>query len=283
MRCKSKSIAAIFWLFATGLCSAQEAPEQRPSPFIWWSAGAAERLTDGSTEQTLTLLTSPVTAIEQPDAWLRVRTAKSSQPLWFKNQRSLSEPCTLVVRSNGYATVDVFARAEIGGQPCFAQTRLTLYGQGTESRTKREAYSEGPGWPEFTVSAKGESSYWPQTGHEFSLSLSNPDATENDVIGNMEIWNAQGVQMDTVPPSGDGYKYIPPHDPALNRAGTSASKPLVFLVRLNEGGSASYTQIVHRSRYGLWDKDAGMALFGAAIFASGAAACLLSRKGRPCC
>jgi hypothetical protein len=193
-----------------------------------------------------------------------------------------------VVRSNEYATVDVFARAEVGGQPCFAQTRLTLYGQGNESGVKREAHSEGPAWPEFTVSAKGESSYWPQTGHEFSLSLSNPDAmedaTENDAMGNLEIWSAQGVLVDTVRASVDGYKYIPPHDPVLNWAGTSAAKPLIFVQRLaDEGGSASYTQVVHRSRYGLWDKNAGLTLFGAAFLASTITACILRRKGRPCC
>jgi hypothetical protein len=106
---------------------------------------------------------------------------------------------------------------------------------------------------------------------------------ENNVMGNMEIWNGQGVLVDEIRPLGDGYKYIPPHDPTLNWAGTSAAKPLIFLLRLNEGGSASYTQVVHRSRYGLWDKNAGMILFGAAFFASGITACLLRRKGRPCC
>jgi hypothetical protein len=284
-----KSIAIVFWLFATGLCFAlgateqSEATGQQASSFIWWSAGAAERMMDGGTEQALTLLASPATAIERPEAWLRVRAAKSSQPVWFKGEWSPSDPCRLVVRSNEYATVDVFARAEVGGQPCFAQTRLMLYGQGNDGGTRGEAHSEGPGWPEFSASIKGESSYWPQTGHEFSLRLSVPNATENDVMGNMEIWSGQGEQMDAAPLSGDGYKYVPPHDPALNRAGTSAAKPLIFLVRLNDGGSASYTQIVHRSRYGLWDKNAGMALFAAAIVASGITAWLVRRKGRPCC
>jgi hypothetical protein len=277
MRYYSITIIFFMWLSGGNVCAALEATGS-DYPFIWWSLGKAERLTDGRMEQALTLLASSVTAIEQPEAWLQVRVPRSSKEAWFKGQWSPSEPCTLVVRSNEYATVDVFAKAEIGGRLCFAQTRLVLYGQGNVTETKWEAYSEGPDWPEFTVSSRGESSYWPQTGHEFSLNLSG-----GNVDGNLEIWSGQGKLMDEIQPSGDGYKYIPPHDPELNRVSSSAAKPLIFVQQLDEGGSASFTQVVHRSRYGLWDKSTGMTLFAATFLVSALTIWLLRRKARPCC
>jgi hypothetical protein len=82
---------------------------------------------------------------------------------------------------------------------------------------------------------------------------------------------------------GEGYKYTPPHDPELNRLELTESKPLIFVQRLNNGGAASYTQLVHRSRDAFWNLKAGIAILVASLLATGLAVGIIRRKERSCC
>jgi hypothetical protein len=245
------------------------------APFIWWSPGEQVRLADGRTEQVLTLQTSSVITMERAEAWLRITVPRLSQVGWYKGHWSSSEPYSLVVQSGEYVMADVFARAEIQGLPYFAQTRLRLYGQSKDAETDRENASEDPGWPEFNLRSGGD--YWPQTGDEFHLSLSGGKTS-----GDLEVRDSRGALVGKIQLADDGYKYTPPHDSVLNRIGPLAVKPLIFVARIDGGGSACFTQLVHRSRYGLWNKKAGVTVFTAAFFASGLVAWLIRRKARPC-
>ena len=271
----SATLIFFAWHLVGSPCFASESTMQA-APFVWWSVGTQKRLSDGRTEQALTLAVSPIIAIERPEAWLRLLVPRLSQANWYKADWSSSEPFGLVVQSDEYLMADVFARAEIGGRPHFAQTRLTLYGQGKDTGRERESLGDDPGWPQFRVRSDG--TYWPQTGDAFSLSVSGAKAD-----GCLEIRDPQGELVAEVRASEDVYTYTPLHDPALNRAGPSASKPLIFVARLDEGGAASFTQLVHRSRYGLRDKKAGLAIFALAILASCLTAWRIRRKARPCC
>ena len=251
------------------------------SAFIWWSQDAGKRLPDGGFEQVLTLEASPMITIEKPEAWLRITTmsafnqgTRERNIFWYKSNWSSSAPWTLIIHSSGYATADVFACVEIEGKPYFAQTRFILYGQAGENEKDRE--DQGPGWPEFTVRSNGEF-YWPQTGHEFTLSLSN------EITGDfLEVCNGQGKLLDEVHNSGGVYKYTAPHDPELNRAGVTAAKPLIFVAGIDEGGTATFTQMVHRSRYAFWSIKAGLTVFAAALLLSGLTVMLFRRRTRPC-
>jgi len=246
------------------------ASEDTEAPFIWLVPGDGVRLPDGRMEQAVTLEAASALAVEQPEVWLRIRKGGGGEAVWRRGEWSSAAPWTLIVQSGEYATADVFAGAEIEGRPHFAQTRLILYGQGGETEGD-EGSGEGPHWPVFTVRSNGES-YWPQTGHEFSVSFSGEEG------GYMEVRNGRGELMDEARHSGEGYTYTPAHDPALNRAGTTASKPLLFVVRINEGGSASYTQIVHRSRFAGMNKQAGLCVFAAAFALSGLTVILARRR-----
>ena len=268
-------MVAIFFLipFLGGVpCFASEGTEAA-APFIWLVPGDGVRLPDGRMEQAVTLEAAPAIAVERPEIWVRIRKGRGGEAIWRKGDWSSADPWTLIIQSGEYVTADVFAEAEIEGRPHFAQTRLILYGQAKEVERDEES-GEGPRWPEFRVRSNGES-YWPQTGHEFSVSFSGE---EN---GYMEIRNGRGELLDEVHDSGEGYTYTPAHDPALNRAGTTASKPLLFVVRINEGGSASYTQIVHRSRFAGMNKQAGLSVFAAAFALSGLTVILTRRKAQP--
>jgi hypothetical protein len=172
---------------------------------------------------------------------------------------------------------EVFARAEIRGRDCFAQTRLMLYGKMMATETESQFIGEGPEYPEFGVRSNG-ALYWPQTGEEFAFKFDG-----NSSNGELEVRSGRGNLLDTVQVSGDEYKYIPPHDPELNMLGTTASKPLIFALRLDGGGTASFTQLVHRSRDGQWDKGAGLTIFAVSFLAVGAGVVLVRRKGRRCC
>jgi len=262
-------------IFLMSVCGRAFAADSGPASFIWWSVGTGGSLPDGRFEQTLTLESWPTIAVEQPDVWLRVSAGRGGDALWRKCEWASSNPWTLIVQSDEYASVTAFARAEIDGQPYFAQTRLVLYGQSKEKVTSREGSGEGPDWPEFRVRSSGES-YWPQTGHEFSVSLNK------EVRKDMEVWNGEGELLDEMHNSGTVYKYTPPHDPALNWAGTSASKPLIFVARIDEGGTASFTQLVHRSRFAGMNKKAGLTVFTAAFLLS-CLATVLARRKRPWC
>jgi iron complex transport system substrate-binding protein len=262
------------------------------APFIWWSVGEQGRLPDGRTEQVLTLMALHDSEIERPEAWMRIRppritpvsetwvrvtTDDISQVGWFRGSWSPSAPHTLVVQSSEYAMADIFARAEIQGRACFAQTRLMLYGMGGASEKENEGFGEGPAYPEFRVRSSG-SVYWPQTGDEFTFTIDGTKAN-----GDLEVWSSLGERAEAVRALGDEYKYTPPHDPALNRQELTVSKPLIFVLRLEGGGSASFTQLVHRSRDAFWNIKAGLAILSASCLASGLAVGLIRRKARTCC
>jgi len=273
----SKIIALIFFFCFLGNIPASGTEYATPvAPFIWWSAGEARRLADGRIERVLTLTASPTTVIEQAEVWLRVVTPGFSRAAWHKGYWQSSEPYTLMVQSGEYTTVDIFARAGIEGKSYFAQIRVIL-GLATETGKEGEGLGEGPNWPEFSVRSNGEA-YWPQTGHEFSLKLANAKAGSH-----LEVWSGQGELLDRIQCSEDVYMYTAPHDPALNRAGPAAAKPLIFVLRTDAGGAASFTQMVHRSRYAFWDKKAGLTVFAASFLCFGLAVGLIRRRERPCC
>ena len=272
MRYKTIVLIFLIWLLC---CNRAFAAESVPASFIWWSVGTGGGLPDGHFEQTLTLETWPAITVEQPDIWLRVNAGRGAAALWRKGEWASSDPWTLIVQSNDYAVVNVFAMTRIDGQPHFAQTRLTLYGQSKETDKNREGSGEGPYWPDFQVRSSG-GLYWPQTGQEFSVSLNR------EIQKNMEVWSGAGELLGEINCSGTVYTYTPPHDPALNRAGTNASKPLIFVARINEGGAASFTQIVHRSRFAGLNKKAGLTVFTAAFLLFCLTAVLARRKQSWC-
>ena len=266
------AIVFLIWLLNGVPCFASVSAAD--SPFVWWRPGEGRRLTDGRFEQVITLEVSTMFAVEQPEVWLRIRTGGGRK--WQKGNWSSSDPWTIVVRAGEYAVVDAFACAAIEGRPYFAQTSFILYGQAKDAKNDRADFSEGPNWPEFNVRSNAEF-YWPQTGHEFSVRFSG-----EEVNGLLEIHSGQGGLLDTVQASENGYTYTPPQDPALNRHGPTAAKPVVFVARTGEGGAASFTQMVHRSRFGAWNKKAGITVFTASVLLSALAVWLARKRFKAC-
>ena len=285
---KATALFFFIWLSAGGPASAAESADEEgaasTSAFIWWSPDQVKRLADGRASQVLTLKTSPPSRAIQPQAWLRVIPLRRyNQPdppekaLWLRGEWLSTEPWILAAAAGEYAQVDAFARAEIDGQPHFAQTRLLLYGQSRENESGPEAQVQNPGPAEFQVSSNGEF-YWPQTGHEFTFALQGLEAAG----GGLEVRDGLGELLDRAKTSEGAFKYTPAHDRALDRAGYAAAKTLVFVARDAAGDSASFTLVVHRSRLAGLNLPAGLAVFAAAFSLCGLGVGLARLRGRPC-
>jgi hypothetical protein len=253
------------------------------TPYIWWSPAPAERLADGRVGQVLTLKIFPqADPARPPEAWLRVTPLRRfNQPgepetaRWRQGEWASADPWTLAVQAGEYAKVDAFAKAEIEGVSHFAQARLLLYGQAGEADPG--IFAEAPkNLPEFQISSNGEF-YWPQTGHEFTLALAGLAAP-----GGLEVHSGQGELLDRAEDADGAFKYTPAHDPALDRAGYKAEKPLIFVARNPEGDSASFTLVVRRSRLAGLRPKAGLAVFAAAFLLCGLTTGLARLRERPC-
>ena len=288
MRNKRIIVGFFIW-FLTGIPGFASEAVNSDTPFIWWAPGTGGRLADGRFEQIVTLHILPMLAVGKPEAWLRITTTSgfmgtggAREVFWQKGEWSLSDPMTLIIHSGEYAVADVFARVEIDGKQHFAQITFILYGQTAETEKEprnldsAENSSEGPAWPEFRVRSNAEF-YWPQTGHEFSVNF-NGEAADDW----LEVRGENGELLDVINGSENSFTYTPAHDPALNRLGPTAAKPVIFVTRNGEGGSASFTQMVHRSRFGGMNKRAGVTVFAVSFLLSGLTAWLARRRAQPC-
>jgi len=277
-----KTAIFIFICFGSFSFASESSAETAPH-FIWWSPAPSARTFDGRESLVLTLEASPnFNPDKPPEAWLRVtpqrRFNQPGEPAkahWRQGEWSSIEPWTLAVQAGEYVRVEAFARAEIAGRPHYAQTRLLLYGQSGEDGSVPGDLAAPPNRPKFQVSSSGEL-YWPQTGHAFVFTL---DGLET---GELEVWNGQGELLDQARDLAGVFKYTPAHDPALNRAGIRAGKPLIFVARNSDGDSASYTLVVHRSRWAGFNLRAGLAVFTTAFLLSGLGVGLTRLKVRPC-
>jgi hypothetical protein len=261
-------------LEAAGPAAGQEA-------FIHWSAAPLERLADGRIKAVLTLESS--SPLENPAAYCRrARLGRFDGPgdpedaeihalEWEADGRRL------VILGGEYARITVFARAEIQGRPHYAQTAFNLYGRaGAGEAPEPSRLSQAPDWPEFLVGSDGPL-YWPQTGQTFTLQLKG----DQNAAARLAVWDG-GRRVAELLPGAAGFQYQPAHDSALDRAGDAASKPLVFVLPIDNGGLASFTLFVHRSRSAGRDLPAGLGLFSAAAAVSGALVWLARRRRRPC-
>jgi hypothetical protein len=257
-------------------------PGQGGEDFIYWSAAPPERLADGRIKVVLTLESSG-SPLEKPAAYCRrVRLGRFDGPggpedAEIHTLEWESDGRRLVILSGEYARITVFARAEIMGRPLYAQTAFNLYGRagaGEAPEPGRRAYA--PDWPEFLVGSDGPL-YWPQIGQTFTFQLKGGQSP----AASLAVWDG-GRRVAELAPGAAGFQYQPGPDPSLDRAGDAASKPLVFVSPSGDGGSASFTLFVHRSRLAGRDLPAGLGIFAAAAAVSAALVGLARRRRRPC-
>ena len=120
--------------------------------------------------------------------------------------------------------------------------------------------------------------YWPQTGQEFTFKFKGGGHTS---VNSLTVWDG-GRQVAEARPGEAGFQYRPEHDPILNRAGYLASKPLVFVARTSDGGSAAFTLFIHHSRQGGYDLSSGLWLFAAGVAVCGILAWVTRRRFSIC-
>jgi hypothetical protein len=252
--------------------------------FIHWSAAPVERLASGRVRAVLTLESYGIT-LENPAAYYRLdRLGRFDGPAapkdseihgldWERDTDGLK----LVILSGEYARITVFARAETEGRPFYAQTAFNLYGRSeADAAPVASRLSQAPDWPEFLVGSDGPL-YWPQTGQTFTLQLKGSEHGARKLA----VWD-KGRRLTELTPGAAGFQYQPEHDRTLDHAGDAASKPLVFVLPGDNGGSTSFTLFVHRSRLAGRNLSAGLGLFATAVMVGGALVWRARRRFSPC-
>lgn len=273
---------------AASLLAASAASGQAAEPFVRWSiVPPTDYPADGRARLSLILEAShPDLKVEKPVSFYRLtRLRRFNQEGDREQSVVLSQGWEtrpdgapgLVLNIGESAKVDVFAKAEIHGRSCFAQTTLYVFGRGETDDTAAVRLAEPPIWPEFKITSDGEF-YWPQTGQEFTLRLSGFYSSPADE--NLTVWD-NGFATELTP-VGSHFAYRPKRDPALDRAGAAAFKTLVFVARNGSGGSASFTLPVHRSRRDGSHLAAGVGLFGVGAAVAGLAVWATRRRFAPC-
>jgi hypothetical protein len=164
-----------------------------------------------------------------------------------------------------------------GGVVSFAQADFDIYAQDVSSSPV--SGDSPPQWPFFELKSD-QPLYWPQTGQAFLISLKNLPVPP----GPLSVWEDGALSPAAViEPGPEGaYAYVPPHDPELDRLGTTAAKRIVFVHDLPGRATASLSVLVHRSREARRDLPAGLGVLGASLAASAVFLALGRRRPRPC-
>ncbi|MDR0355385.1 MAG: hypothetical protein LBJ64_06575 [Deltaproteobacteria bacterium] len=159
--------------------------------------------------------------------------------------------------AGGYAAIELRAFISENGRSYYAQSNFNIYG--TESSSTPPSKDLPPeDWPLFSLSSDLPL-YWLQTGQTLHVAFQHPTWISSE----MTVWEDGGNEPAArLKPDVDGtFVYAPPHDPALDRAGATATKNIVFVQELPDGGSASFTLRLHRSRDAKRDLTIGAGVF----------------------
>ncbi|MDR2301245.1 MAG: hypothetical protein LBF38_04315 [Deltaproteobacteria bacterium] len=179
------------------------------------------------------------------------------------------------VTVGGYSRVEVTAKIMGGdGIVSYAQADFDIYAR--EGSSSPVSGDHPPKWPFFELKSD-QPLYWPQTGQTFYISLKNFDAGPAP----LSVWEEGGMVAVLTPDAGGLYTYVPPNDPKLDQMGTTATKRIVFTRPLAEGGTASLSLYVHRSRAEKRNLPIGLGIFGLSLTASASAFFLAIARGRP--
>ena len=257
---------------------------------IWLRRGKYGRADKGQVQQTIDIVVMHDIPRAQPiEIFLRFSSlgsfdGKGAGDIAFWQEMTVNPNTageySFDIFTDGYFRVDVWAKKLAGTIPHWAMTAFNLYGALAEAPVPDDA-SPAPGiaTPAFALSSDGES-YWPQTGQEFTFRPAWPGA---DDLREMEVRGEDGMLLASLLRDGDGgFRYRPPHDEALDRAGDSATKNFIFVGSGTEGfGTVSYSLAVHRSRKGRSDLPVGLTLLAFSMVVSTGAALWFRRTRRP--
>jgi hypothetical protein len=171
-----------------------------------------------------------------------------------------AEPVVTVV-AGGYSRIELVAKIMASsGVVYYAQADFNIFAR--EGSRSPVSVDQWPGWPFFELSSD-QPLYWPQTGQTFLIKFHYTGLPPSPLT----VWEEGSQSPSTVvAPNSDGlYTYVPPNDPQLNMLGPTASKRLVFVHPLADGGTASLCIFIHRSREEKRNLVAGLSVFGLSL------------------
>lgn len=239
--------------------------------YAWWRIERAERIDGGKVAQELALIFPAQSLkaysvrcfVRQTPLAAYDRESESDKEFWLEAEVSTGVPPMIRVEARNACRTTVWARIEGAGKVFWAQTAFNQYGRSEGGELPANVSPSEP-LPEFGFESSGES-YWPQTGHTFSLT---PEWEGKENIAEMEIRDANGILLEREAFDSGTARYTSPQDPELERAGDAAAKHLIFIVGDGLGNNHSFSLAVHRSRFGRLDLPSGLAVAAAAMAAS---------------
>ncbi|MDR1275367.1 MAG: hypothetical protein LBL72_03140 [Candidatus Accumulibacter sp.] len=166
------------------------------------------------------------------------------------------------IRSNRSEQLELWAKIRRGDAIHYAQTLFAAFGQSGRGHENAEALDSPPDWPAFALSSVG-TFYRAQTGVELAFRV------RPTPVGLTIFENRAPVARPSVNAEGF-YRYTPPHEAGLAKAGFSAKKDLLIVADLPDGRSrVSFYLPIYRAFHGQADVKGGLSvLLAGAAFAS---------------
>jgi hypothetical protein len=181
------------------------------------------------------------------------------------------------VTALGYSSIELRCAVPYQGRAYYAQANFNLYGR--EGSLENASSKDPPDWPLFELSSP-EPLYWPQTGQTFFLKILNA-GPDPGPLAVREAGREDPVAWVKVGEDGI-YTYVPPLDPELDKRGPTATKDIVFVLDLPEGGTASFTLAIHRSREARRNFPAGLGVFSVSLVLGCGLVAAKRRRGTIC-
>jgi hypothetical protein len=182
------------------------------------------------------------------------------------------------VEAGGYSHIELTARLTApDGSVYYTQADFDIYAR--EDTRSPVSTDQPPMWPFFELKSD-QPLYWPQTGQTFFISLKNLDSPP----GPLSVWeDGHSTPVAVIEPGPDGsYTYVPPHDPVLDQQGATATKRVVLVHPLADGGAASLSLFLHRSRHQKRNLTVGLGVFGLCLVSTACIMALGRRRVKPC-
>ncbi|MDR1368445.1 MAG: hypothetical protein LBJ76_07005 [Candidatus Accumulibacter sp.] len=167
--------------------------------------------------------------------------------------------------------IELWARIRRGDTFHYAQTLFAAFGQSGRGHEDAERLDSLPDWPTFRLSS-AETFYRAQTGSELTFQI-QPIPVEVSVFENQ-------VPVARLPADGEGfYRYTPPHEVYLAKAGFSAKKDVLIVADLpDDKGRVSFYLPVFRAFYGQANLLGGLIVLSGSMAFSLALVWLRSKK-----
>ncbi len=232
------------------LCPCSFAQTCKYPDILWFEYGSMIKEKDGSVTQEFGLYTGDFikekTPLKSADS-LEVYCSVDGKSFLKPELKEILDGYVIRVTTFGMHRFTLYADVLLENSRCYAKTDFMLYGPDKKEKLTGALEHETPF---YEIEVKGRS-YWPQTGLKLkiqTLAEGRPDTGREVFVMDKNF----GITALSTDKKGEAL-YIPPEDKELNRQGETAFKESIIAAHCLENKkqcTATYTLLLHRSRYG---------------------------------